>query len=65
MYKEMKRIFNTQMTDRNNFGEFLKAQKEILKVFFLKIGGEHFLASKRASCFFTMTVLSIWDTALR
>lgn len=62
----MKRIFNTQITDRNNFREFLKAQKEILKVFFfLKIGGEHFLASKRASCFFTMTVLSIWDTALR
>ena len=61
----MKRIFNTQITDRNNFREFLKAQKEILKGFFLKIGGEHFLASKRASCFFTMTVLSIWDTALR
>ena len=34
MYKQMKRIFNTQITDRNNFREFLKAQKEILKVFF-------------------------------
>jgi len=36
MYKQMKRTFNAQMTDRNSFREFLKAQKEILKVFFFE-----------------------------